>query len=29
MLVSVLSREKYVVLGNFNACVGSREHVGN
>ena len=27
MLVSVPSGEKYVVLGDFNACVGSREDV--
>ena len=26
---SVRSGEKYVVLGDFKACVGSREHVGD
>ena len=29
MLASVPSGERYVVLGDFNACVGSREHVGD
>ena len=29
MLASILSGEKYVVLGDFNAHVGSRKHVGD
>ena len=29
ILASVLSGEKSVLLGDFNACVGSREHVGD
>ena len=29
MLASVPSGEKYVVLGDFNAHVGSKEHMGD